>query len=181
MIQIPYNSRSLREANRWLRQSISLIQEYAESVSSVSDKTSVLLSLMRQLPFVLRACNGDLRGKRILDLGCGSVQTRSYMKDFVGDDRFYEPWLCRFLKHAGEVPIGIDVNDNSDEIFENYRIDLTQRDCLRNFPDNYFDIAYAGAFFTLPNFEDYSRVKENLIFQLERIVKPNGYFVFEEL
>lgn len=181
MIQIPYNSSSARKGEGSFEQAHKIIGEYLKYVPEEFRESTTSLSLMRQLPFVLRACNGDLRGKKILDLGCGSIFTRSFMENFEGYKGFYEPWLCRFLKYAEAVPVGVDINDNLSETFENYKIDLTQEGCFSGFPDSSFDVAHAGSFFTLHNLEDYSGVKDNLIVQLERIVKPDGAFVFEEL
>jgi SAM-dependent methyltransferase len=130
--------------------------------------------LLGSLPSVLYAAKGNLEGKKVLDLACGSKET-SY-SGLVS----YEPWLCRTLYELGLEPIGVDINNNSDEEFENYKVDLTDSHSLEFLPSHSVDIANASGLFTLP-FIDVDQLKANIVPQLERIVKPDGIFIYEDL
>ena len=59
---------------------------------------------------------GDLKGKTILDIGCGAKNSWDY-----GDlgpakiERFYDPWLCRVAHELGANVFGIDGASSPDE------------------------------------------------------------------
>jgi SAM-dependent methyltransferase len=108
--------------------------------------------------------------KKILDLGCGSIHE--------SDNFVYKPWLSRGLYELNSKIIGIDINDNSKEKFENYQIDLTKKDSLNLFQKNSIDIACAFSFFDAPSLKKSQKTFKNLIDQLEKIIKPEGYFIF---
>ena len=60
---------------------------------------------------------GDLKGKTIIDLGCGSKEAED---SIYGN---YHPWLCRVLHELGAHVIGIDIA-TLDEEFQTHQIDL---------------------------------------------------------
>ncbi len=95
-----------------------------------------------------------LKGKRILDLACGS--NTSKMPSFVfvntplGERRVqipstegytaqFEPWFCRILLELGAEPVGIDIGDLDGEAFEHYRVDLGLEGALDFLPSHSFD------------------------------------------
>jgi len=118
---------------------------------------------------------GNPEGKTVLDIGCGSNGhvTRSF-----------EPWLSRSLTILGARVIGLDIGYLGNEIFENYKVDLTKLDCLSFIKDNSVDLAVADSFFNAPCFSDGKitgkQVYDSLLPQLERVVKPDGYFVYDD-
>jgi hypothetical protein len=61
-------------------------------------------------------------------------------------------------------------------------MDLTEKDCLGFIPDYSIDIAHACLLFSSPTlikkYGDAKQLKENLIPQLERIVRPEGFFIY---
>jgi len=124
---------------------------------------------------------GNPEGKTVLDLGCGSVSCQDDTIWGIKLGRDFEPWICRALFEMGVNPIGIDIQDNSTEKFENYRIDLLQRNCLSFLKDDSVDVAYSYMLFSSPTLlgKGYS-LKANLIPQLERIVKPDGFFIYTD-
>lgn len=134
---------------------------------------------IKQLPILLYLADGDLRYKVVLDLGCGSIN--------FGDNNCnsYEPWLCRILHKIGAKPIGIDISIFSQsEEFEAYKIDLLKPDSLHFLPDSYVDIAHANSLFDSPILHSLhgpdccQKLIENLLPQLERIVKKDGWFAY---
>lgn len=123
--------------------------------------------------------SGDIKGKRILDIGCGGKGQYTSQTSFRS--RMYEPWLCRALLELDAEPIGIDARDNSEEEFENYQRDLFEKDSLSDIPESSVDIAHAKGLFNDPSvYMSPTNLEDVLIPQLERTVKPNGYFIYEE-
>jgi hypothetical protein len=91
--------------------------------------------------------------------------------------------------------IGIDVGNLSGETFEHHQLDLLQPGALDFIPDHSIDLANSYGFLNSPELEkrvtgterftdaspEASRKAEEVLFpQLERIVKPEGYFLYCE-
>lgn len=136
-------------------------------------------SIYPQLFNISYVLEGQLEGKIILDLGCGNNDHI----DCKVSKRGFEPWLCRSLKYLGANPIGIDINNLEGEAFTSYSTNLGQPNCLNFIPDHSIDLANASYFFDSPhlNFRlnlDPIEVKNNLLPQLERILKPNAPFLY---
>lgn len=126
---------------------------------------------------------GKLEGKRILDLGCGSI----FSEDGISSGIF-EPWLCRALARAGAKPIGIDIEGFLEkEPFEGHGIDLMKTGSLDFIAGGTVDLAFARSLFDSPKLHDSygygagARLYKTLLPQLERVVKQEGYFLFETL
>lgn len=140
-----------------------------------------------QLRYVL-AAKPDLEGVTFLELGCGSVE--SLDKTSSGFKADYEPWLCRALQRIskegglGMRVIGVDIAPLGREPFEGYRADLLSPDSLGFLKDDEVDVAYTHNFFSSPSFWGAERARgvdaQELLFpQLERIVKPDGVFMYD--
>lgn len=124
----------------------------------------------------------DPKGKTVLDLGCGSVN--SYDNRTVCR-RMYEPWLLRALHEYGANCVGVDAGGLDGEKFKGYKINLLHEDSLAQFETHSVDIATAFAFFDSPALWSYlgrgagEETFKRIMPQLERIVKPEGFFLFE--
>jgi SAM-dependent methyltransferase len=133
-------------------------------------------ALLGQLPPVLHL-GGSLRGKRILDLGCGNTI------EIDAEGRMFEPWLCRALYELFARPIGVDIGVIHEE-FEHYQVDLRKPDSLGFLPSCSIDLAIAHMLFSSPHLNREpgagEALKARLIPQLERIVKPEGCLVYSE-
>lgn len=135
--------------------------------------------LIKQLPILLYLADGNLSGKVVLDLGCGSITSKD------NNCIQYKPWLCRILYEIDAKPIGIDISIfPPSEKFEAYKIDLLKPNSLCFLPDSYVDIAHANSLFDSPTLHkthgpDCSqRLMDNLMPQLERIVKKDGWLAY---
>ena len=131
---------------------------------------------------------GDVKGKTILDLGCGSKRSAE-SSSFFGSG--WEPWGCRALQLLGADVIGVDIASNKDETFRWIEADLTQPTSLQEIADQSVDLAYESMLFDSPIFEDvcykHARqtntpgfrelVEKRIVSQLERILKPEGIFL----
>jgi len=78
------------------------------------------------LPFyhIMDVLQGEIEGKVIVDIGCGShtFNGRAFVRP--GDSAKYLPWLCRGLHILGVHVIGIDIGDMTGEPFEHYQGDV---------------------------------------------------------
>jgi SAM-dependent methyltransferase len=92
----------------------------------------------------------DVRGKRILVLGCG---TRGHSED-VGR-HIFEPWYCRALVKLGAFPVGVDIESQQDETFESHERDLSLPNQLDSatFPDKTFDGVEAKSLMNSPKLQ----------------------------
>ncbi len=140
---------------------------------------------------IYRALNGEIMGKRILDLGCGanrsqkSIRYRFEDKIIEGQDgRDFEPWVCRVLHEMGAKAVGIDIGDLEQEEFEHHLIDLLEPNALSEFPDKSFDVINMNSFANSPSFEKIlclpagDIVKNNWLREIRRLLKDDGKFVF---
>jgi len=142
-------------------------------------KYSSIIEAYGQLKPIVAATNGNLIEKKILDLGCGTdppLDINYFGLPFI-------PNLCRLLHELGAHPIGIDLGNLDNEEFEHHYVDLMEKNSLRFLPDFSIDVAIAIDLFTSPSLEERfginagKKLEENLLPQLERIVKPEGYFI----
>ncbi|MBI4149861.1 class I SAM-dependent methyltransferase [Candidatus Woesearchaeota archaeon] len=135
----------------------------------------------RQLPSLLSiASPHNLRRKIVLDLGCGS----RYARD-ADTYTSFEPWLSRAL-HALDIHvIGVDIANLDGEYFDHHSIDLFLPDSLGFIPDESIGMVYAIGLFDSPALkENYGhdagrQLRDHILPQLERIVKPDGIFMYE--
>jgi hypothetical protein len=120
----------------------------------------------------------ELRGKRILDIACGS---RNYFDDATGR---FEPWMPRLLHSLGAVPVGIDLAQQEREAFESYQVDLTTPDALRFLESASFDATYVCGFPTraavhhlLSAGNEWSTIRDSILHHLHRCLKPEGKII----
>ena len=152
----------------------------------------------------LRVLLGDCqmyKGKRILDIACGSNTSKAPSSISIntpfGEKRFgrstkgytaqFEPWFCRILLELGADPVGIDFGDLEGEAFEHHRADLGQRGALDLLPSHAFDAVQDSRLFGSPEFTsqfpnraDRLRVAEEIRRQEQRLLKPNGIVVHSD-
>lgn len=142
-----------------------------------------------QLTQVLHAASGNVEGKRIVDLGCGSTNSGE-----LSDLDLFHPWLCRTLVELRAYPIGVDIGKLEGEQFEAHgETNLLLSNALDFIPDGSVDIVHSRALFTSPRL--YDEFKEAGISalvdydeylmkvlqpQITRILKPDGTFVFSK-
>lgn len=117
--------------------------------------------------------NNNLKDKTILDLGCGTI-------NYILGEKF-EPWLARGLHEIGAKVIGIDKGNLNGELFKHYSIDLRNPNSLDFLKNNSIDLAGAFSLFDAPSLTHPKETFELLLPQLERILKPEGVFIFDPL
>lgn len=114
-------------------------------------------------------------------------------------DYKYKPWLGRFIyatrDKTGIDYTGVDIGDLSSEKFNGVQMNLLEKNCLvNNFAENQFDFVIASMLFNSPelekqivnievrkdaSYESSLTLKENLVPQLERIIKPEGVLLWQ--
>lgn len=138
-------------------------------------KTNNFYSIQYKLDKILEF--GDIKNKTILDLGCGSIYSR-----LEWGDRIFEPWLSRALHDEGAKVIGVDLSGLDLEKFKHYYADLTEPDSLYFLKTHSVDLACAFSLFDCQKGKNKNmNLFYHLIPQLERIIKPEGQFIFETL
>ncbi len=144
----------------------------------------------------------NIRGKRVLDIACGSNTSRApasfHVNTPFGEKRIgsssgsgytaqFEPWFCRMLLELGADPVGVDFGDLEGEAFEHYRADLGERGALDFLPDHSFDAVQDSRLFGSPEFTarfsgraDRLRVAEQIRQQEQRLLKRGGIVVHSD-
>lgn len=158
----------------------------AKTLPKVSEKHKfdtrrIMLRVKNPLELIVHFTKGYMHGKRILDLGCGS----SPASDFPEMGKDYEPWLCRILQSAGAYPIGVDIGNLDNEEFEHHSVDLSESNSLGFIPDFSIDMIHSNLLYYSPTLRSKHRFDydlfEHLRPQLERIIKPNGIYLYHDV
>ncbi len=184
-----------------------LARSYVPSLTNIPEYSSPLVTdqafsgfknitgaAIKQLSWLFFAVNGNIKGKRILDLGCGSTGgTEESLPEYFGV--LFQPWLCRTLVELGAYPIGVDIGELEREKFEAYRTNLLTLGALAMLPDDSIDVVHSRALFTSPELdEQFHRSSPPWLFrperedylmkllklQVERVLKPGGSFVYSK-
>lgn len=166
-------------------------------IGNIGDKRIVpsgIEGVASQWQIILNALNYETERKNLLDLGCGAENETMESVKYRGE---YEPWLGRFVysaeKNHGLKYVGVDCGDLHSEVFSNRRLSLLDDKILTSeFQENYFDIATAFMLFNSPELEraitgrdrpnaslsSGEKLANSLLPQLEKILKPDGVFVW---
>src|SRR2546428_3768782 len=125
-----------------------------------------------------------VRGKRILDIACGSNSSRS--PDTGERTATFEPWFCRLLLELGADPVGVDAGDLATERFEHHAADLSRIGALDFLPDASFDGIQDSRLFGSPEFlallprSQHAPIKAELQRQEKRLLKPGGVIIHSD-
>lgn len=144
----------------------------------------------------------NVKGKRILDIACGSNTSRApssiYINTPFGEKRIrvskteeytaqFEPWFCRMLLELGAIPVGIDFGDLEGEAFEHYRVDLGQKGALDFLPSQTFDAVQDSRLFGSPEFTaqfpkqaDRLQIAQEIRQQEQRLLKADGIVIHSD-
>ena len=124
---------------------------------------------------------GDVRGRRILDIACGSNLSRSPLTGRRTAQ--FEPWMCRLLEELGAQPVGVDVGDLEGETFEHLRLDVGLPGALDGLQTASFDAVQDSRLFGSPEFQAaygpryVERVRREIRRQENRLLRPGGVLI----
>ena len=182
----PDHSISLREAQketieRYIDQ---LFEMYPYDTEAHPEVKRYIAARLDKLVAQVIASYGSLenvKGKRILDIGCGSrhslwppdADSPKTLAE-LSTTPVFEPWLCRFLILAGADPVGIDMNDNSTEAFTSFKVDIAVPGALNFLPDESFDGVLDHSLFGSPEFMQMHPVRAERLAIVEEIKKQEG-------
>jgi len=126
----------------------------------------------------------DVRGRRILDIACGSSSSRSPVTGRRTAQ--FEPWMCRLLQELGAQPVGVDIGDLEGETFEHLRLDLGIPGALDGLPEASFDAVHDSRLFGSPEFQavygsgNLERVRQEIRRQERRLLRPDGILIHSD-
>jgi hypothetical protein len=145
----------------------------------------------------------EVKGKRILDIACGSNTSKAPEFIFVNtpfeektiriaDTSEYtaqfEPWFCRILLELGADPVGVDIGDLEGEAFEHYYANLGTIGALDFLPSHSFDALQDSRLFGSPEFtamfperSQRLRLAEELKRQEQRLLKKDGIIIHSDI
>jgi hypothetical protein len=143
-----------------------------------------------------------LKGKRILDIACGSNTSKAPSFVFVntpfgeqqipishveGHTALFEPWFCRILLELGADPVGIDLGNLDGETFEHYKVNLGQPGALNFLAEHSFDAVHDSRLFgspefaaQFPNTQDRLKVAVEIWAQEQRLIKAKGIVIHSD-
>ncbi len=152
---------------------------------------SVAGGVRKQLEVAFNLLDGNVKGKNILDLGCGSMDDNVEERNYMFFDQ-NQPWFCRVMQRLSAHAIGIDVGSLAGEEFDAHQLDLCENDALGFLEDNSIDLGISNRLFNSPELERRitglgwghgshvpgEALGEILLPQLVRVVKPGCYFTY---
>lgn len=155
----------------------------AALIAAESEVGAVIAEFITRLQRVY-ASLGAVRGKRILDIACGSNSSRSPVTG--RRTARFEPWTCRLLQELGAEPVGIDIGDLEGETFQYLRVDLGVPGALDGLPAASFDAVQDSRLFGSPEFQaaygsgNLERVRQEIRRQERRLLRPNGILIHSD-
>jgi len=157
--------------------------DFARKVRREAELETILTEFIERLQRAFGSVE-RARGKRILDIACGSNSSRS--PDTGERTAMFEPWFCRLLFALGADPVGVDAGDLEGERFEHHAADLSRIGALDFLPDASFDGIQDSRLFGSPEFlallprSQHAPIKAELRRQEKRLLKPGGVIIHSD-
>jgi SAM-dependent methyltransferase len=124
-----------------------------------------------------------IKGKIILDLGCGceygSLETKSNRGTWA-------PWNCWAIQLLGGKAVGVDIGYlHEEDSFEFHRIDLTDPNALKGFQDKSFDAVNCNNLFSsselvygqIKSRQERAKMLERIRAEIRRLLKKDGIII----
>ncbi len=121
------------------------------------------------------AALGDVREKRVLDVGCGS--TEPYVLENTFRDR-YPPFFAEMMTTLGASVTGIDSRDNPSATYLHHVIDLTKKNWMKTL-DPPYDIIACLSLFNAPEspFEHDPNLCDRIMSDMHTLLSPAGILI----
>ncbi|HRH94023.1 MAG TPA: hypothetical protein PKV72_05845 [Candidatus Peribacteria bacterium] len=121
------------------------------------------------------AALGDVKGLRVLDVGCGS--TGAYVLEDTFRDR-YPPFLAEMLAAKGALVTGTDIRPNPGAGYEHLVLDSAKPDWVKALTPPY-DIVACLSVFNAPGspFEHDAALCDTLLKQMRSLVADGGLLI----
>ncbi len=121
------------------------------------------------------AALGDVRGKRVLDVGCGS--TEPYVLTDTFRDR-YPPFFAEMMATLGAEVTGIDIRENPSATYDHRVIDLTEETWMKTL-DPPYDIIACLSLFNAPEspFEHDPNLCDRIMEDMHSLLAADGLLI----
>ncbi len=121
------------------------------------------------------AALGDVKGLKVLDVGCGS--TEAYVLEDTFRDR-YPPFLAEMLAKLGADVTGTDIRPNPKAGYRHLTLDCTKENWMKSFRSPY-DIIAALSIFNAPKspFENDAALCDQIMDDMRSVLSPDGILI----
>lgn len=121
------------------------------------------------------AALGNVKGKRVLDIGCGS--TEPYVLEDTFRDR-YPPFFAEMMTKLGANVAGIDIRKNPSATYFHHVIDLTKKNWMKSLDPTY-DIIACLSLFNAPEspFEHDPNLCDRIMSDMHTLLSPAGILI----
>jgi SAM-dependent methyltransferase len=121
------------------------------------------------------AAFGDVKGLRVLDIGCGSTQP--YVLEDTFRDR-YPPFFAEMLAKRGARVTGTDIRSNTSDGYDHRVLDCTKADWVTALTPPY-DMVAALSLFNAPGspFEHDAALCDRLMDDMRCLLAPDGLLI----
>ncbi len=121
------------------------------------------------------AALGDVRGKHVLDIGCGSAEP--YVLSDTFRDR-YPPFFAEMMTKLGANVTGIDSRKNPSATYDHKVIDLTKKNWRKSL-DPPYDIIACFNLFNAPEspFEQDTNLCDRIMDDMHALLAPTGLLI----
>lgn len=146
---------------------------FFETVSDMQGAVDFEIADMREVHAI--AALGDLKSKRVLDVGCGS--TEAYVLEDTFRDR-YPPFFAEMAVKRGANVTGIDIRSNPTAKYDHRVIDLTKKNWMKTLTPPY-DIIACFNIFNAPEspFEHDATLCDTIITNMHGLLAKDGILI----
>jgi hypothetical protein len=146
---------------------------FFEVVENLKGTVDFDIADMREVHAI--AALGDLKGKSVLDVGCGS--TEPYVLEDTFRDR-YPPFFAEMATKRGANVTGIDIRENPTSNYDHRVIDLTKKNWMTTLTPPY-DIIACLSIFNAPDspFEYDKKLCDTLMTDMQTLLAKDGLLI----
>lgn len=142
-------------------------------VSELGGEVDFDIADMREVHAV--AALGDVKGLKVLDVGCGSPE--AYVLEDTFRDR-YPPFLAEMLAKLGADVTGTDIRPNPKAGYRHLTLDCTKESWMKSFRAPY-DIIACLSIFNAPKspFEHEAALCDRMMDDMRSVLSPDGILI----
>ena len=148
---------------------------------ALPDPEAMLSNQLRYLEFAFGSLEA-VRGKRILDIGCGGVVGTIEIQS-TRQWRTFEPWLLRSVVLLGGEGVGVDMARSGKEDFVILKRDLRRPDALEELVSGSFDGINCRLLFSSPHLASMTTqperevMRDRILLEVQRLRAPDGKII----
>lgn len=141
-------------------------------VNSLGGSVDFDIADMREVHAV--AALGDVRGLRVLDIGCGSTEPYVLGKSFRNR---YPPFFAEMMTRLGAKVTGLDIRPNPTASYDHRIVDCTSPDWISGFQT--YDVIACFNIFNAPEspFDKDPELCDTLMGNMRKLLSPDGVLI----